>query len=241
MVLLVAGLGAALLSGGTTIDPRTPPPLPGLAPPFLGVAVAGSGGLTAAVDAYGGVVDLRSPGPAGRALVDNSYRRQVAGSVSARTGIVPLLHVDGAALLPFWRTDSVSQRYLTGTNVVKTTARHGHMRATALVAVAREQLALVLRLRGRSGEEARPAVSVDAPGATCRVGRKARVLALLCVPGVAPPGSLFDPGAREGGPLVAAAQATIARAATSDRAWLRRARPLGSGAPAWAQALYRRS
>ncbi|HEX6688443.1 MAG TPA: hypothetical protein VF085_07235, partial [Solirubrobacterales bacterium] len=67
IALGAAVLLVAALSGGSRDDPRTPAGLPGLPPPFLGVAVVGSGGRTAAVDAYGDLVDLREPGPAGRA------------------------------------------------------------------------------------------------------------------------------------------------------------------------------
>ena len=56
----------ALVSGGSPADPRTPPALPGMPPPFLTAAVVGGGGLTAGIDAYGDVVDLRV-GPAGQA------------------------------------------------------------------------------------------------------------------------------------------------------------------------------
>jgi hypothetical protein len=57
--------------------------LPGMPPPFLGTAVVGSGGRTAAVDAYGNVVDLRATGPAGPALVSVEAKRQAAGTVPA--------------------------------------------------------------------------------------------------------------------------------------------------------------
>src|SRR4051794_41969435 len=76
-----------LLSGGSEPDPQPPAGLPGLPPPFLGVAVLGDGGLTAAVDAYGNVVDLRSPGPAGRALIENSAERQGGGAGARGTGV----------------------------------------------------------------------------------------------------------------------------------------------------------
>ncbi|HET6999094.1 MAG TPA: glycoside hydrolase family 15 protein [Solirubrobacterales bacterium] len=133
-MLLIAGvLAAAVVSGGSTADPRTPPALPGLAPPFLGTAVAGSGGLTAAVDAYGAVVDLR-PGPAGRELIHNPAERQAAGTVPADTGIVPRVSVGGGPALPLWRADSVSQRYLAGTNVVITEASFGSARAKVVYA-----------------------------------------------------------------------------------------------------------
>jgi hypothetical protein len=119
-----AAVAAALVSGGTAADPRTPAGLPGLPPPFLGTTLVGSGGLTAAIDSYGDVVDLRAPGPAGRALIDNPAERQAAGTVPAATGIVPRLHV-GTEQLPFWRADEVRQRYRAGTNVVVTQARFG--------------------------------------------------------------------------------------------------------------------
>ena len=121
-------VGAAVLSGGSAADPRTPPALPGLPPPFLGVAVVGSGGRAAAVDAYGDVVDLRVPGPAGRALIYNPAKRQVAGTVPADTGIVARMSVRGRSI-PLWRADSVVQRYVPGTNVLRTIARAGNTRA----------------------------------------------------------------------------------------------------------------
>src|SRR5260221_282713 len=62
--VLVVVVGALLISGGSASDPRTPRGLPGLPAPFLGTAVVGSGGPTAAVDAYGDVVDLRPSRPA---------------------------------------------------------------------------------------------------------------------------------------------------------------------------------
>src|ERR1700761_8804020 len=96
---LVVAVGIVLVSGGSDADPRTPPALPGLPPPFLGTAVSGDGGLTAAVDAYGDVVDLR-PGPAGAALIDNPSDRQAAGTVPEATGIVPRLPRQ-----PMWGAD----------------------------------------------------------------------------------------------------------------------------------------
>jgi Glycosyl hydrolases family 15 len=118
-----AGLVAlALLSGGSRADPRTPAGPAGLPPPFLGVAVVGSGGRMEAADAYGDVVGLWAPGPAGRSLIYNPAARQAAGSVPADTGIVARMRV-GDRSLPLWRADSVSQRYLPGTNALRTVAR----------------------------------------------------------------------------------------------------------------------
>jgi Glycosyl hydrolases family 15 len=119
----VAGVAAlALLSGGTRADPRTPAGLPGLPPPFLGTAVVGSGGRVAAVDAYGDVVGLWAPGPAGRSLIYDPPARQAAGSVPADTGVVARMRIGGRSV-PLWRAESVRQRYLPGTNVLRTVAR----------------------------------------------------------------------------------------------------------------------
>lgn len=118
-------LAALALSGGDRGDPRTPAGLPGLPPPFLGVAVVGSGGRTAAVDAYGNVADLRGPGPAGRALVAISAERQIAGTVAPGEAIVAQAGLQDGRSLPLWRADSVGQRYLSGTNVLRTVAWFG--------------------------------------------------------------------------------------------------------------------
>ena len=142
-VALVAA-GALLLSGGSESDPATPTGLPGLPPPFLGVAVLGDGGLTAAVDAYGNVVDLRSPGPAGRALIANPAARQAAGTVPAETGIQVWARVGGSAR-PMWRADSIRQRYLPGTNVLRTVARFGGARVVVEQAAYGGRLAVVAR------------------------------------------------------------------------------------------------
>src|SRR3954447_8924768 len=104
-LVAVVAAGALLVSGGSEADPRTPQGLAGMPPPFLGTAVAGSGGVTAAIDAYGDVVDLRVPGPAGRALIDNPAARQAAGTVPADTGIVPWVRIGGARPRPPWVAD----------------------------------------------------------------------------------------------------------------------------------------
>ena len=110
-LVAVVAAGALLVSGGSGADPRTPPGLPGEPAPFLGTAVVGSGGLAAAIDAYGDVVDLRAPAPAGRPLIDLSAARQAAGAVPADAGIVPWVSVDGRPPRPPWTADAVSQRY----------------------------------------------------------------------------------------------------------------------------------
>jgi hypothetical protein len=245
----VVAVALVLLSGGSDADPRTPPGLPGLPPPFLGTAAAGGGGLIAAIDAYGDVVDLRAPGPAGRALIDNPSDRQAAGTVSADTGIVPRVSVDGGPALPPWRADSVSQRYLPGTNVVRTTARFGQVRVAVDVAVAHRRLALVLGVAGDADTEVKPSISVNVEGATCRSSVEGEALALICIQSEVPLSrgflesqptgvSLFH--RRGTDPFLVAAQAFVSGAAEADRAWLAAAKPLGR-APVWADSMYRRS
>ncbi|MBS1878866.1 MAG: hypothetical protein JST31_05090 [Actinobacteria bacterium] len=227
----LAALALILVSGGSDADPRTPPALPGLPPPFLGTTVTGDGGLTAAVDAYGDMVDLR-PGPAGPALIDNPSARQAAGTVPAATGIVPRLRFGDGPVLPLWRADAVRQRYLAGTNVVRTAARFGPAWLVLRTAASGGALAMVARVRSPAGLRAAASVGVNvAGGARCReqgsAGRGMDApLELLCWVGMRPEGS---------------AAALLARAGAADRRWVARARPLGPGAPAWARAMYERS
>lgn len=130
LALIVAvAAGMLLVSGGSDSDPRTPAGLPGLPAPFLGIAVVGDGGLTAAVDAYGDVVDLRAS-PAGPPLQAVAAARQAAGTVAPAMAIVPRLRLGNGRWLPFWRADAVAQRYLPGTNVLETTARFGALWAS---------------------------------------------------------------------------------------------------------------
>jgi hypothetical protein len=161
LALVAAGAVAlAVVSGGSPADPRTPAGLPGLPPPFLGTAVVGDGGLTAAIDAYGDVVDLRVPGPAGRALIDNPAARQAAGSVAADTGIVARVSVGDGPALPLWRADSVRQRYRAGTNVLVTTAWWGEARVEIVYAARGGRLVCLTHASGgarlsiQSGETA---------------------------------------------------------------------------------------
>lgn len=154
-LVAVVAAGALLVSGGSGADPRTPAGLPGEPPPFLGTSVVGSGGLTAAIDAYGDVVDLRAPGPAGRPLIDLSAARQAAGSVPADTGIVPWVSVDGRPPRPLWTADSVTQHYRPGTNVLVTTARFGSSQFHIVYAAAGGRLACLTERRGSMQVELR--------------------------------------------------------------------------------------
>jgi glucoamylase len=217
-------VGAVLVSGGSDSDPRTPASLPGLPPPFLGMTVTGDGGMTAAVDAYGDVVDLRAPGPAGAPLIDNPSARQAAGTVPADTGIVPKVRIGGETL-PMWRADSVTQSYLPGTNVVRTVARFGEARVVMTTATAGESLALTMEASGGA-----PSVSINVEGELrCASERRAAQLDLNCQLGrVVPP--------------VRAAAARVLQAAVRDgRQWSGASKPLGTGAPRWADRMYERS
>jgi glucoamylase len=224
---LLLAVAAVLVSGGSDADPATPPALPGQPSPFLGTAVTGYGGLTAAVDAYGDVVDLRAK-PAGPPLIDNPATRQAAGTVPADTGIVPRVALGGGPAQPLWRADSVAQRYEPGTNVVLTVARFGAARVIVRTAASALALATTVVLRAPAGMRARATVGVRVQGeARCRSApRPEGGIELICGPTRVPPYPLR----------------TVFDFATADvRNRLARALPLGSGAPAWAQAMYRRS
>jgi glucoamylase len=233
LALLVAvAVGLVLVSGGSSADPRTPSGLPGMAPPFLGTAVVGDGGLTVAIDAYGDVVDLRAPGPAGRALIDNPADRQAAGTVPANTGVVPRVRIDGRGPLPLWRADSVTQRYLAGTNVVRTVARFGRVRVAITDAAHGADFARRLAFSSPARVRVVPilGVNVDA-GARCEREPRARGIDLVCSPR----------GAALRGAVGERAELTLRAATAADRGWLAHARPLGAGAPAWAKRMYGRS
>lgn len=141
-VLVAAGIG---LSGGSSADPRTPVGVPGMPSPLFGVAVVGGGGdRTMAVDRYGSVVDLR-PGPAGRPSVSVSSARQAAGTARPEEALVARARLGGGRTAPFWRADSIRQRYLPGTNVLRTEARFG---ARSFVVVRRAGPGAALAERG---------------------------------------------------------------------------------------------
>jgi hypothetical protein len=227
IVLLCAvavAVGVALVSGGSGSDPRTPAALPGLPPPFLGTAVTGDGGLTAAVDAYGDVVDLR-PEPTGPALIDNPSDRQAAGTVPEDTGIVPRVRIGGGAALAMWEADSVTQSYLPGTNVVRTVGRFSGARVTVTTAALGGTLAVVVDARSAGGvgttERASvvPSVSVDVEnGVRCAREGRAGHLDLICRSG------------RDVPPVFGAATRTVHAAAREARGWLARSSPLGATA-----------
>ena len=125
-------LAAVALSGGHRDDPRTPVGLPSLPAPLFGTALIGNGGRTGAVDAYDDVVDLRAPGPAGPALVAVASKRQEAGTASPGEAIVARVRLRDGRTAPLWRADSTRQRYLPGTNVLRTVARFGDERTVLM-------------------------------------------------------------------------------------------------------------
>jgi len=228
----VVAAAALLLSGGSGADPETPVGLPGMPPPFLGVAVLGDGGLTAAVDAYGDVVDLRAPGPAGRALIDNPAGRQAAGTVAADTGIQPWVRVD-EEWLPMWRADSIHQRFLSGTEVLRTVARFGTARVVVRQAVRGDVLAMLAR-----GGRVEFRLNADLG---CDEGRSDRILAIVCSVERVRPSDRTQMSPVCGDNCVRFGDRVLGEAATADRRWLLRGRPLGRGAPGWARRMYRRS
>jgi hypothetical protein len=146
-LVVTAAVAVAVVSGGSPADPRTPTGLPGAPEPFLGTAVVGSGGLTAAIDAYGDVVDLRAPGPVARGLIENPADRQAAGTVPHDTGIVPRVLIGGEER-QLWRADWIRQRYRAGTNALVTQAGFGHARVEVLYAAADGTLACLTRSSG---------------------------------------------------------------------------------------------
>jgi len=164
VLVAVVAVGGLLVSGGSGADPRTPAGLPGLPPPFLGTAVVGDGRLTAAIDAYGDVVDLRA-GPAGAPLIDNPSDRQTAGTVPAETGIVPWVSLGNRPARPLWEADSVTQRYRSGTDVVVTTARFGAARVRIVYAAVGSHLACLTA----AGKSARVSLRSVEPAATRRL------------------------------------------------------------------------
>ncbi|HET9197376.1 MAG TPA: hypothetical protein VFN92_03885 [Solirubrobacterales bacterium] len=240
----VVAASALLLSGRHGADPETPAGLPGMPPPFLGVAVVGDGWLTGAVDAYGNVVDLRAPGPAGRALIENPAERQAAGTVEGDTGIQVWVRRGGEEV-PMWRADAVRQRYLPGSNVLRTVARFG--RDEVQVEQAAQGEALAMRIAG--GPRSRLRIDADAG---CVQRRRGEVLTAVCAQGGGSAPDAAAASSRHGlyeelawVELVtvdaSGRAAVIDRAAASDRRWLRRARALGAGAPPWARRMYDRS
>jgi hypothetical protein len=220
-LVAVVAAGALLLSGGSGADPETPAGPPGMPPPFLGVAVLGEGELTAAVDAYGNVVDLRTPGPAGRALIENPAARQAAGTVPADTGIQIRVRLGGGSPLPMWQADEVRQRYLPGTNVLRTVAWFGGERVritqavegAALIIAADSAAVIDVRLNARLACEQRGRLHTVV--LTCAVSRSH--LSPVC------------------------GDKCVRLSAAADRRWLERRKALGPGAPRWARGMYERS
>ncbi|HSS32021.1 MAG TPA: glycoside hydrolase family 15 protein [Solirubrobacterales bacterium] len=229
-LLAVVAVALVVVSGGSDADPRTPAALPGLPPPFLGTAVAGSGELTAAVDAYGDVVDLR-PSPAGPALIENPAARQAAGTVPANTGIVPRVSFDGGPAMALWQADSIEQHYLPATNVMRTAARFG--RASVVVTVAAWEEELAMKVAATSAV-AVPSVGIDVNhDLRCAHESQRGQLDLLCRVGRAVPS--------DSGGAVGDVGEVVRTATASDRRWIAKARPLSARAPGWARAMYARS
>jgi hypothetical protein len=234
--MLLAGVAAAV-SGGSLEDPQTPPALPRLPPPFLGTTVLGDGQLSAAVDSYGDIVDLRD-GPVGASLIANPAERQAAGTVPSDTGIVPRISIGGGAPLPLWRADRVDQHYLSTTNVLRTRASFGDALVAVEDAVRGRTLARVVTVSGpaRQGPAWRGSLSIEEgldERLACRQRKLPSRLSLTCSP-------TSDLRANATSESRSAAE-VLAAATRENRDWLNRARPLAGRAPAWAAAMYERS
>jgi glucoamylase len=244
----VVAVGVVLVSGGSDGDPRTPAALPGLPPPFLGTAVTGDGGLTAAVDAYGDVVDVRA-GPAGAALIDNPSDRQAAGTVPAKTGIVPRMTVGpDSPPLPMWRGTRVTQHYRAYSSVIETVAYVKEARLITLTAAAGDSLAMELIPRSSRQGRALPAISVEVgDGLHCTHAERAGLIDLLCRPDGTGPLPVVDPDAspmqqfRESRQLFGECDRVLREAGVEEHHWFARSTPLGGDAPAWARSMYLRS
>lgn len=242
MLLPAGAIGLLLVSGGSSADPRTPAALPGMPPPFLGTALVGNGRLTAAIDAYGDVVDMRAPGPAGRGLIDNPSDRQAARTVAVGTGIVPRVKIEDGPALPMWRADSVSQRYLPGTNVVRTVARFGRVRISITDAAVGGAFARRVQSSAPAGVRVEPVAEVNVQaGARCERNQRVRETDLLCSSGEADSPIDSSGDSVDQSSVGAQTDMTLRSAAVSDREWLDNARPLGRAAPRWAREMYRRS
>jgi hypothetical protein len=194
--------------------------------------VLGDGRLSAAVDSYGDIVDLRE-GPAGDGLIVNPAERQAAGTVPSDTGIVPRVSIGGGPSLPLWQADRVEQRYVPGTDVLETTARFGVVTVAIRDAIRGSILARAITV---STPAQRPSFSFEDgldKQLVCHRRRRPSQLSLTCTQGERPRSSDISEPPRAAGLIAASARA--------DRRWLGRARQLGSPAPAWAEEMYERS
>jgi hypothetical protein len=269
-LLPLAAIAVALvaLSGAQNDDPRTPPAVAGNPPPFLGTAVIGEGGVTAAVDAYGGLVDLRASGPAGPAQIRNSAGRQRVGSVPADTGVTVAAASAGHDPAPLWRGGRLRQRYLPASNVLVTRGSVDGARVTIRDAATGVGFVRRIAVHGPDRLSLRLGVNLDLEGSReddrlqtkaggfmqddgettvrCGLSRGAAV--------VTERGDDAKLAAewRGAGPLVAklacafhgpppTVDRTLAAAVVADRRWLARARPLGPKAPSAARRMYSRS
>jgi glucoamylase len=272
LTLLGAAAAAGLLvSGASGADPRTPPPLPGHPPPFLGTALIGDGRLLGAVDSYGDLADLRVPGPAGEAQIVNSFAREAAGTVPPSTGIVPRVGTGGRPPQALWRARRLGQRYLAASNVLRTRATVEGAAVTIVDAAKGERLARRVVVRGDprerltlrlgvnldlDGDSAGDVLSTSPNGFVQRDGART----VRCR---ADPRPALSVGSGDGDASVALswlargrlraslscgfaapprrAAALTDAVAVADRRWLERRRPLGPGARRWARQMYERS
>jgi hypothetical protein len=231
--------------------------------------VIGDGGLLAAVDAYGNLVDLRVPGPAGEAQIANSFARQAAGTVPADTGMVPAVGVGRRPPRPLWNATRLRQGYIAGTNVLRTEASVGGAWVRIEDAAAGQRLARRMAVRGKPGRpiSLRLGVNFDlagdaaddaisSHGAAFKQLDESRAVRCRISPNPSVSGTAGGGAAQH---LVWCGRGTLraelncafagtpqpagrltARAVVADRRWLERRRPLRDASPR-ARRAYRRS
>ena len=199
-----------------------------MTPPLLGTAVVGDGGATAALDAFGSVVNLRF-GPGGPLA---GSARQLPAWVPEGTLFIPKVKIGRDPPQRLWRADAIQQRYLRDTNVLRTVARFGRRQVVEIAAARGDVFGLTITAPSPNGSRAFLEVPPDV-GRRC-VGSQergwVRTFSLLC-------GGRPVPAERVDGEVRRIWHA----AAAADRRWLRTPRSLSPGAPQWADRLYRRS
>lgn len=247
-ICLIAVASAALISGAQRADPETPTALPGLPVPFLGTSLVGGGdSAIAAIDSYGDVVDLRLGGPGGTAQIKVNRRRQIAGTVENDSGIVPMTSSGTRATSPPWMASSVTQHYLTDTNVLITTSRVGGARMRIADAADGSTMVRRITVRTPRGIRANLGVGIKLTAGQGPAGCTGSPDSAVSsdganlswhAPGLIKAAVSCTLGSASGVP---ASASIIDRAARADRRWVRQASGLRGSAPDWAMRMYRRS
>ena len=119
--------------------------------------------------------------------------------------------------------------------MVRTELRFGSVRERVATAAVGGALVVAVAVAAPAGTTAEPRIAVNLAGESglrCRSARTGSSAVLVCA-------ARADTALRGRGRLGPVAARLARRAASADRSWLARARPLGPGAPAWARRMYR--